>query len=272
MQSKLGTEVCSTRVRLVAMAMAVGAWSAPPASVSIARAQDAAPENRVVDTRPVEALVAVVGARTPSGGSDVVLLSDVELVAALALARGGATDVRPTPALLQAALDQIVGEVLIRREATRLGAVAPTGEEIARQSDAIARSIGGQDVLEALLTRHHASAAEIGMLAERRAIVERFLSANLEGASEVTEADVEEAYAEAAHPFAGRPLEEVREALRAWLRVTLVDAYVARWLTTLRGRVEVNVLRPFVQTEPATTDGTPAAGPHAGGTGDVGSR
>ncbi len=48
--------------------------------------------------------------------------------------------------------------------------------------------------------------------------------------------------------------------------MTLVDAYVARWLATLRGRVEVNVLRPFVQTPaPSATGG-------GEGTIDVGSR
>jgi hypothetical protein len=202
--------------------------------------------------RPAEALVAVVGGRTPSNGADVVLLSDVELVAALALARRGAREAGPTDALLQSALDQVIGEVLIRREASRLGAVAPTPEEIARQRDAIERSIGGAVVLDDLLRRAHAERAEVDALAERRAVVERFLSANLEGADEVTEADVEEAYARASHPFAGRPLEEVREALRAWLQVTLVDAYVARWLSTLRARTEVNVLRPFVAE--ASTD------------------
>lgn len=211
-----------------------------------------APGRADAQRRPAEALVAVVGGRTPSTGTDVVLLSDVELVAAIALARGGDREARPTEPLLQAALDQVIGEVLIRREASRLGAVAPTPDEIARQRDAIERSIGGPAVLDALLGRIHAERAEIDVLAERRAVIERFLSANLEGAADVTEADVEEAYAEASHPFAGRPLEEVREALRAWLHVTLVDAYVARWLSTLRARTEVNVLRPFVAAQSAT--------------------
>lgn len=219
-----------------------------------------APAVAHAQARPVEALIAVVGARTPSQGASVVLSSDVELVAAIALARNGVTSDATTPRLLQAALDQIIGEVLIRREALRLGAVAPTPDEIAQQREALERSIGGSAALDALLVRLHADRAEIDVLAERRAVVERFLGANLEGASEVTEADVDEAYAEAAHPFTGRPLEEVREALRAWLRVTLVDAYVARWLATLRSRTEVNVLRPFV----VAADGE--------GTGDVGSR
>lgn len=203
---------------------------------SPARAQD----------RPLEALVAVVGAETPSAGADLVLLSDVELVAGLAQARAGEATSRPTPALLSAALDQIVGEILIRRESSRLGTAEPTPDEIARQREAIARSVGGEAALSAVLGGLSASPDEIDVLARRRAVVERFLGANLEGASEVTEADLEEAYAEARHPFAGRPLDEVRDALRAWLRVTLLDAYVARWLGTLRRRTTVHVLRPFV--------------------------
>jgi hypothetical protein len=190
--------------------------------------------------------VAVVGARTPRPGTDVVLTSDVELVAHLALARAGDRSSSPTPALLQAALEQIIGEVLIQRESGRLGATEPTTDELAQQRAAIEGSIGGTAALDELLVRTNATRAEIEVLVRRRAIVERFLGANLEGASEVTEADVEEAYNEAAHPFVGRPLDEVREALRTWLRVTLIDAYVSRWLTTLRRRTEVRVLRPFV--------------------------
>ena len=221
---------------------------------------------------PAEALVAVVGARTPSQGASVVLASDVELVAALALARGGVASATPTPALLQAALDQIIGEVLIRREALRLGAVSPSPEAIAQQRDALERSIGGAAALDALLSRLHAGRDEIEVLAERRAVVEQFLGANLEGASAVTEADIEEAYLEAAHPFAGRPLDEVREALRVWLRVTLVDAYVARWLETLRGRTDVNVVRPFVAPEEPESEEASDQTPAEEGTSDVGSR
>lgn len=216
------------------------------ACASLVCALALAPSALSAQERPAEALVAVVGGRTPSAATDVVLLSDVELVAALALARGGAADTPPADALLEAALDQIVGEVLIRREASRLGAVAPTPDDIAEQRALIERSVGGAAALEALLGRVRAEPGEIDVLAERRAIVERFLSANLEGAADVTEADVQEAHAGARHPFAGRPLEEVREALRAWLRITRLDVYVARWLATLRVRTEVNVLRPFV--------------------------
>jgi len=205
----------------------------------------------IAQERPLEALVAVVGAETPSTGADLVLLSDVELVATLALARAGDVTSRPTPALLQAALDQVIGEILIRRESARLGGADPTLEEIAHQREAIARSVGGELALAAVLARQSAVEAEMDVLARRRAVVERFLGANLEGASEVTEADLEEAYVEAAHPFVGRPLDEVRDALRAWLRLTLLDAYVARWLGTLRRRTTVHVLRPFVAASAA---------------------
>lgn len=217
-------------------------------------------------TLPAEALVAVIGGRTPGAGRDVVLLSDVQLIAVVALARAGAHDAEPTTALLQSALEQIVGELLIRREAMRLGAVAPSPDDVALQRAAIERSIGGAAVLESLLVRLGAGRDEVDVLAERRAVVERFLSANLAGASEVTEADIVEAYTNASHPFVGRPLDEVRDALRAWLRVTLVDAYVARWLATLRGRTDVHVLRPFVRQTPV------GASSSSGERSDVGTR
>lgn len=218
------------------------------------------------DRRPLEALIAVVGGETPSATTDAIVLSDVELAARLALARGGRPDAPLTPELLHAALEQLVGETLIRREAARLHAADPTAEAVARQREALERSVGGAAALDALLARLGAGRDELDAMAVRRAVVESFLGANLEGAAEVTDADVERAYADPTHPFVGRPLDEVRDALRAWLRVTRLDADVARWLTTLRRRSAVRVLRPFVAA--AAAEGTDAEGT---GT-DVGAR
>ncbi len=208
-------------------------------------------EAQAAPRRPLEALVAVVGGQTPSSTTDVLLLSDVELAAHLALARSGSAEPAPTPALLQAALEQLIGETLIRREAARLRADEPTVDEVDRQRDVLERSVGGAETLDRLLAALGATRPEIDAIARRRAAVERFLGANLEGAIEVTDADIERAYREMAHPFLDRPLEEVRESLRAWLRIARLDQDVTRWLAALRRRTSVHVLRPFVETTPA---------------------
>jgi hypothetical protein len=232
--------------RTRALGLVLGLWAGLP-GVGV-HAQDARPVG------PMEALVAVVGGDTPGPTTDPILLSDVELVARLALARSGNGSGPLTPALLQAALEQLVGEILIRREASRLHAADPPPDAARRQREAIERAVGGPEALAALLSRHGVGPEEIDAIATRRAVVESFLGANLEGSTAITDADVERAYLEQRHPFVGRPLDEVREGLRAWLRVTRLDADVARWLATLRRRSAVRVLRPFVQTDGERTD------------------
>lgn len=192
----------------------------------------------------VEALVCVVGADTPGPSADVVLLSDVHFVARLAAARSQQA-IPLTTALLEAAREQLVGEILIERESRRLHTGEPTPEEIAHQLQAIARSVGGAEILSAHLVAWDVSEAELTRVASRRATVERFLAANLEGGTSASDADVEEAYRADRHPFVGRPFEEVREALRGWLEVTRLEQSVARWLTVLRQRSDVHLVREF---------------------------
>ena len=190
----------------------------------------------------VEALVCVVGADTPGEGADVVMLSDVTLIASLAMARRREAVVM-TPALLEAARDELVGEILIERESRRLHTGEPTTDEVTHQRERIARSVGGADVLQAQLAAWDVSDMELNRVAARRATVERFLTANLEGGTSATDAEVEDAFRTESHPFVGRTFEEVREALRGWLEVTRLEQSVARWLTVLRQRSVVHIVR-----------------------------
>lgn len=207
----------------------VAGLACPP---SLARAQDAL---------PAEALVAIVGAETPQEGTDLVLLSDVDLRARLDL--GPSTlAVEPTRALYAATLDEIVGEMLIAREALRLRASEPGEAEVAAQRERLVAAVGGSRVLDVLLDRLGADASEIDRIARRRAVVEAFLRANLEGTTDVSDARVEEVFAGGDHPFAGMSLEQAREPLRAWLAVRALSEDVARWVAVLRQRTVVRVL------------------------------
>jgi len=98
-------------------------------------------------------------------------------------------------------------------------------------------------MLRTLLASWDVSDAEVNRIAARRATVERFLAANLEGGTSATDAEVEEAFRTQAHPFAGRTFEEVHEALRGWLEVSRLEQSVARWLTVLRQRSVVHIVR-----------------------------
>lgn len=214
---------------------ALAAWGALLAlTLSVPTPVDAQP-------LPAEALVAIVGAETPQEGTDLVLLSDVDLRARLDLGPSGIS-ATPPPALYAATLDEIIGELLLAREAERLRASEPSDADVRAQRQRLVATLGGEAALATLLHRLGAEDAEIDAIARRRAVVEAFLRANLEGSTTVSDAHVEEVFETNAHPFGGMTLDQAREPLRAWLAMQALSADVARWVDVLRDRTVVRVL------------------------------
>ncbi|MEZ4336031.1 MAG: hypothetical protein R3B82_05340 [Sandaracinaceae bacterium] len=191
----------------------------------------------------VEGIAAWVG---PSGrpGSVAILRSDVVLRARMRLAgRVRRAEMAPLPpTLLRAALDELVGEVLIEREADRLHAARPSDGDVARERTRLEEESGGASVVAELLSRLGAAPAEIDAVARRRAYVDAFLRANLEGTTDISDAQIERAYEAGEHPFVGRDLDTVREPLRQWLQQRSLSRDVARWIEVLRNRSRVRVL------------------------------
>lgn len=226
---------------LAALAL-VGPSFAPPRAC--AQAEEAPSAGASAEAAlPAEALVAVVGGATPGPDTDVVYLSDVELRARLELAaRGAEVPLGPLPrALLAATLEQIVGELLVAREAERLHLADPSDADVVAQRARLAAGVGGEDALARAVTRAGASMAELDAIALRRAVVASFFRANLEGGDEVADEEVERAYAAGEHPFGDAPLDAVREPLRRWLAERALERDVRRWLEVLRARTTVRV-------------------------------
>lgn len=234
-----------TRARAVPLSAslcAIAALLAPPASAQV----------------PSEAIAAVVGGPTPAPGVDVILLSDVVLRAHLELALAGVPGPhRAGSELLAATLEEIVGEVLVAREANRLGTADPSDADVARERERIVASLGGPSAFGTFLAAEDATDAEIEAIATRRARVAAFFRANLEGTSEISDAQVEALHARGEHPLSDRPLEEVREALRAWMAAQAVRADVRRWLEVLEGRTVVRIFLPSLERS-AEASGGPA--------------
>jgi hypothetical protein len=143
-----------------------------------------------------------------------------------------------------------VGELLIAREAARLHAADPTEPDIRAQRDRLVQTLGGETRLRALLGAVHATDEEIDVIARRRAFVDAFLRANLEGSTTISDARVEEVFVSGEHPFASMTIEEAREPLRAWLAVRTLADDVARWVAVLRQRTIVRVLVPLSDAPP----------------------
>lgn len=195
----------------------------------------------------VEGLAAVIGGHYPGPGVDVVLRSDVELRARLRMAeqQAVAEDGAPSPALLAASLHELVGEVLIARESKRVqvGTLGP--EEVERERRRIADRVGGSAELAAVLAQVGASASEIEAMAERRALVALFLSANLEGFQEVTAAEVDAALVAEGELEPRDVPRERRIAVRRELVRAASRRAVERWTRVLEARSVVRVYADY---------------------------
>jgi hypothetical protein len=196
----------------------------------------------------LDGVAAVVGAAAPGPATDVVLLSDVDLRARLSLLGKveDPSELSPLPrSLLRATLTEIVGELLIAREARRLQAVTPTAAEIERERLRLLQTAGGQGRLDALMVALSASVDELAVIARRRALVASFLSANLEGVTDITEAALDQALADDPGLVEDRTRADARLEVRTRMSRQALDRTIARWVAVLRARTEVHLYAEY---------------------------
>lgn len=196
----------------------------------------------------VDGLAAVVGGLAPGPEVISIYRSDVALRARFALLRAGAGDAAlgPLPSsLLKASLDELVGEALVASESMRLSLAKPSAEQVRQERQRLAFGVGGEAQLQEIARALNVDEADLAAIAERKAVVSGFLTANLEGTLEVSPAELEQAFEEQAHPFGAGSFSEVKEQLRAWLTQRRMQASVARWVESLRARTPVRRLADF---------------------------
>lgn len=193
----------------------------------------------------IDGVAAVIGERGES--PDVVLRSDVELRARIELSgQVGAPFVGPlSPAVLQASLQEMIGEHLIAREARRVQAARPGPAELAGERRRLTTTAGGQQTLDALLQALGANPAELTAVVERRALVAAFLKANLEGATVVTDAEVAREYDAHADRFADVDRAQALARIRNELARDVLHRTIQRWVTVLRARTAVRVYAAY---------------------------
>ena len=192
-----------------------------------------------------EGLAALVGGSHPGPGVAVVLRSDVELRANLHLWENGQRGVVPTGKLLQAAMEEIIGELLIAAEAERMQMDEPRPRDVGDEWDRIAAKLGGDAQLQEFLHVQGASEREIQEMAQRRATVAQFMSANLEGEGVVTEAAIDAALIAAGETAPQEVPAEERERIRELLSRQNFQRAVARWISVLKARTVVRICVQF---------------------------
>jgi hypothetical protein len=210
----------------------------------------------------LDGVAAIVGGAEPGETARTILRSDVELRARLALLRRDVTRalLGELPAsLLAATLNELLGEQLIAAEAVRVQVAKPRPADIAREKLTLVQEAGGWHAVAQLLARFDVGDAELEDTARRRALISAFLRANLEGASVVTENQVDERLrADAAgsgnalrikpgEPGFVPPSSDpaVRAAARAAISQEELARNIERWVRVLHARTRVRVLATF---------------------------
>jgi hypothetical protein len=196
----------------------------------------------------LDGVAAVLGGSEPGEATRTILRSDVELRARLSLlghdAERGLFSELPG-SLLAATLDELLGEQLIAAEAERVQIAQPRASEVAREQQAIVNEAGGRRVVAQLLGRLDAGARELETMARRRALIGAFLRANLEGATVVTEDQIDERLRVEHERYAGIEVVEARALVRASIAKNALARNVERWVRVLRARTRVRVFAFF---------------------------
>jgi hypothetical protein len=246
---KLGAAALAGPLLLVLGVTTIGSGALGTRASADFRALSAEPHTPTAAVQPgaqrLDGIAAVVGGLAPGAGVISIFRSDVELRARMAVlgqatlrdALGALPD-----ALLRASLDELVGEALIAVEAARLNLERPSAQELVEER---ARLLGGRG--DAGSTRELLAALGVGEreLADwiaRRAVVNGFLQANLEGTLEISNDELVKAFESEQHPFEGHTLDEVRERFSAWLAQQRLQGAVERWVQSLAQRTPHRLL------------------------------
>ena len=196
----------------------------------------------------LDGVAAVLGGSEPGEPTRTILRSDVELRARLSLlardAERGLFGELPG-SLLAATLDELLGEQLIAAEAERVQIAQPRRADVLREQQAIVNEAGGRRVVAQLLGRLDAADAEFEAMARRRALIGAFLRANLEGATVVTEDQINERLRVEAARYAGIEPAKARVIVRAAIAKAALARNIERWVRVLRARTRVRVFSIF---------------------------
>jgi hypothetical protein len=183
-----------------------------------------------------------------TGQTRVITLTRLSEEARIALVSRGATraaTARLDAAALKAALAWLVDQTVIMDEVTRLQVFEVDRAEVLEELRRFKDRFPAPEAYRAFLGRLDLAEEELLVVLRRMLRVQRYLESRASRAARVRDADVEDYYGQHRADFGGRPLEEVREAVRAHLAERRVKAEVQAVVAELRARSEIRVLVPL---------------------------
>jgi hypothetical protein len=153
---------------------------------------------------------------------------------------------------VRAALDHHVGEEMLASLALKLIGGSPAGRrpseaELARVQQelgaALFERLGGKAQVEAAAAVEQLDATEVEGILRRQALAAWYLDRAVSPLLQPTEEQLREVFRTSAHPFRGRPFDEVRAELSRWFVVERIRVAETAFYQGARTRVVVVVTR-----------------------------
>ena len=229
----------------LAVALASGALASPAA-----RAETTAPH--LVADRAVARFFSpeTGGAAHPRFVDERVLAFEARLESMAE--QGGGTGEGYQERHIRAALEHHVGEEMLASLANRLIGGSPVGRrptelDLARigsdLGSGLYERLGGKAQVEAAAAIEQLDPAELEAILRREALAAWYLDRAVSPMLEPTDEQLREVYRTSAHPYRGRPFEQVRAALARWFVVERVRVAETAFYQGARTRVTLVITR-----------------------------
>lgn len=213
------------------------------------------------DSHPVDRVAVVVeGFSARERAPQLVTLWDLHVAAAVALLReaGPAGTERVVDAdALRRAQAAAAEQLLVVREAVRLGRDAVAPEAIDEARDALAERAGGHDLLRAFLRDRSISLESVEAELRRELVAQRFTRTSVRLPAERDGESLRGLFEAGGHPFAGEEYGSAAERFAVWVRERDWEEGRRAWLVELRSRCRLAVFDVI----PRETGGEAADGP-----------
>jgi hypothetical protein len=217
---------------------------------SVARA-DTAPVRAVVDRAVVRFYAPETGGTArPRFVDQRVLAFEARLEALAEKPEGYGADYQERH--VRAALDHHVGEEMLDSLAHKLiggspPARRPSDADLARIEEdlgsALFDRLGGSAQVEGAAAAEQLDASELATVLRRQALAAWYLDRAVSPLLQPTDEQLREVYRTSAHPFRGRPFDEIRAALARWFVIERVRVAETAFYQGARTRVVVIVMR-----------------------------
>lgn len=166
--------------------------------------------------------------------------------------RGDVGEGAPEERDVREAFDHLVAGEILSVLATKVqgdawGEEGTDAEQLEETVQAVAQAtverVGGRAKLEEAAAMEHVDSSEVDALLRREGLAAFYVDRSVTPIVRPVDEQLREAFRTSAHPFRGRPFDEVRDVLARWLLVGRLRAAETAFMQAARSRIRVVVSR-----------------------------